>query len=309
MDHGQGEPRGGGRGEQAARRPLDVGERQRERRRNQQLPRRRRRQPERGVGTTVRGSKRRHGHLGADDRDRRPDAAEEGIAGLVGDEKGERRQHRGLVQDDVRRVEKGNAGNESEKGVPEREGVAGMQAAVRELVHSVKRERVERLELAHPSEVEEAVAADLAGDVPEQDPEHRARAEHPPAAGEPPGAGSAPAEAEGHEAGSEQQHERQAQRPTRDERHRERSEEERQRPGERDRGAAQPERTGDDGSREQQDPGRERKPQQRHRSSSSGSRPDASQAAASRYIRPRSSRKAKPRSRNAQHSSRRARSA
>ena len=184
--------------------------------------------------------------------------------------------------------------------MPEREGVAGVQPAVRELVDGVERERVERLELAHAREVEEAVAADLAGDVPEQDAEHRTRAEHPPAAGQPLGARSAPGEPQRDDAGREQQHERQAQRRAGGERHRERSEQDRERPGERGRGAAQPERAGDDGAREQQDPGREREPQQRHRSSSSGIRPDASHAAASRYIRPRSSRKTRPRSRSAQ---------
>ena len=55
--------------------------------------------------------------------------------------------------------------------------------------------------------------------------------------------------------------------------------------------------------------GREREAQQGHRSSSSGMRPDASQSAASRYMRPRSSRNSRARSRSDTPSSRRARSA
>ncbi len=84
----------------------------------------------------------------------------------------QRREHRGLVQHDVGGVEKRDACDEREEGMPEREGVAGMEPAVRELVDRAERERVERLQLAHAGEVEEAVAADLACDVPERDPEH-----------------------------------------------------------------------------------------------------------------------------------------
>ena len=57
--------------------------------------------------------------------------------------------------------------------MPEREGVAGVEPAVRELVH-VEVEVAELDQLANPREVEEAVAADLARDVPEQQPEHGA---------------------------------------------------------------------------------------------------------------------------------------
>ena len=128
---------------------------------------------------------RRDADLRAHDRDRRADSLEERVAGLVGDEERERRQHGRLVQDDLGRVEEGDARDEREKAVPEREGVAGMQAAVGELVHGVERERVERLQLAHARQVEEAVAADLAGDVPEQHAEQRAGGEDPPPSREP----------------------------------------------------------------------------------------------------------------------------
>ena len=89
----------------------------------------------------------------------------------------------------------------------------------------------------------------------------------------------------------------------------ERTEEKRERPGEGDRSAPQAESPGDHGSRQQQNAGREREAQQGHRSSSSGTRPDASQSAASRYMRPRSSRNSRARSRSDKPSSRRARSA
>ena len=55
--------------------------------------------------------------------------------------------------------------------MPERERVAGVQPAVRELVHGLERQLVERVELAHAGEVEERVAAELPGDRPERDPE------------------------------------------------------------------------------------------------------------------------------------------
>ena len=128
------------------------------------------------------GSERDDRHLRADDRECRPDAAEEGIAGLVRDEEREWCEYRGLMQDDVLRIEERDSRDKCEEAVPEREGVAGVQPAVRELVHSVERERVESLELAHTGEVEEAIATDLARHVPEQDAEHRAGAEQPPAA-------------------------------------------------------------------------------------------------------------------------------
>src|SRR3712207_8063084 len=44
--------------------------------------------------------------------------------------------------------------------LPEREGVPRVQAAVAELVHGHERERVERLELPHAREVEQAVPSD-----------------------------------------------------------------------------------------------------------------------------------------------------
>ena len=75
------------------------------------------------------------------------------------------------MQHDAGRVDTGDLGDGGEKPVPERERVAGMEAAVGELVDPVQREVPERVELAHAGEMEQAVAADLAGDVPEENAE------------------------------------------------------------------------------------------------------------------------------------------
>src|SRR5207237_4007754 len=53
--------------------------------------------------------------------------------------------------------------------VPEGERVAGMQAAVLELVDGAQMQVAEVDELAHPREVEEAVTGDDAGHVPQRD--------------------------------------------------------------------------------------------------------------------------------------------
>ena len=157
------------------------------------------------------------------------------------------------MQDDLGRIEEGDAGDERQKAVPEREGVAGMQAAVGELVDRLEREGVERLQLANAREVEEAVAADLAGDVPEQHAEHHSGSEHPPPPGNPLRPRRAPHERERHDPGAEQQDERQRERRAGGERDGQRAEEERERPGEGDRDAPQPESACDHRSRPQQD--------------------------------------------------------
>ena len=86
-----------------------------------------------------------------------------------------------------------------------------MQSAVGELVDRAEREGVERIQLAHARQVEEAVAADLARDVPEQHPEHDAGAEHPPPPGDSLGPGRAAHERERNDARAEEQDERQRQ--------------------------------------------------------------------------------------------------
>ena len=58
--------------------------------------------------------------------------------------------------------------------MPEREGVAGVQPSVLELVDSAQVQVAEGDELADARLVEEAVADDDALDVPEEPPEHDA---------------------------------------------------------------------------------------------------------------------------------------
>ena len=52
--------------------------------------------------------------------------------------------------------------------MPEREGVPGMRAAVRELAHRLDRQLVERLQLSHPCEVEQRVAAERGPEPPDE---------------------------------------------------------------------------------------------------------------------------------------------
>ena len=86
------------------------------------------------------------------------------------------------MQDDVDGVGARDLGDEREEPVPERERIAGVEAAVGELVRAREREVVEGQELLDASEVEEPVAADVPGDVPERDAEGGARREHRAAA-------------------------------------------------------------------------------------------------------------------------------
>ena len=101
---------------------------------------------------------------------------------LVGDHCGKRREHGRAVQHDVDRVGARDLRDQREEAVPQRERVAGMEPAVRELVERVQREVVEREELLYPREMEEAVTADVSGDVPEEQSEHRPGGEDPAAA-------------------------------------------------------------------------------------------------------------------------------
>ena len=125
--------------------------------------------------------------------------------------------------------------------MPERERVAGVEPAVGELVRAREGEVVEREELLDAREVEEAVPADLAGDVPQREAEDRPRGEHRPAPGHP-HVRRVPADREGKrgEARREQEDERQGQRRGDEERHRERAEDDCQAPGDRRRDATQP---------------------------------------------------------------------
>ena len=309
MDDGEHEPGGRGRGEQRARRPRRGCDRQRQCGWDEELPRSRRRQPERGVGAAAVRRERRDPDLREDDRDRRPHAAEERPPRLVRHEQRQRREHRRLVEDDVCRIDEGDASDERQEAVPERERITGVETAVGELVHRVERERAEGVELAHARKVEEPVAADLAGNRPEQEAEDGARAEDPPAARNPLGSRRATAGGERDDSDRDQQPDRQRQRAADEKGDRERAEDGSKRPGERRRGRAQPERASDREAGSQHERGREREPQQRHRRSSSGTEPEPSQAAPSRYILPRSPRKSAPRRSSDARSSLRAHSA
>ena len=82
------------------------------------------------------------------------------------------------MEHDVGRVRSRDLRDEREEAVPERERVAGMEAAVGELVRAAEGEVAEREELLDPREVEEAVAADVPRDVPQEEAEHGSRREH-----------------------------------------------------------------------------------------------------------------------------------
>ena len=101
------------------------------------------------------------GHRGAENRDAR----------LPGEEAGDRHEQRRFVVDDDRGIESRDLRHERVEAVPEREGVARVQAAVLELVEGAEVEVAELDELADAREVEEAVAGDDARDVPQGDAE------------------------------------------------------------------------------------------------------------------------------------------
>ena len=115
MDDCQNEARRGHQRKDAPVRPFDVGEGERESGGDEELARGGRGQVEGRVGAALGGRKSRHADLGADDRDRGADTPEERVAGLVGDEKSERREHRRLVQDDLGWIEEGDPRDERRK--------------------------------------------------------------------------------------------------------------------------------------------------------------------------------------------------
>ena len=86
------------------------------------------------------------------------------------------------MEDDVDRIGARDLRDQREQAVPEREGVARVEATVGELVRAREGEVVEGEELLHPGEVEEPVAADVPGDVPERDAQRGTRREHRAAA-------------------------------------------------------------------------------------------------------------------------------
>ena len=75
------------------------------------------------------------------------------------------------MEHDARRIDPAELRHEREESVPERERVPGMEPAVPELVDRPQGERAEVVELAHAADVEQRVAVDDSGNVPERDPE------------------------------------------------------------------------------------------------------------------------------------------
>ena len=109
-------------------------------------------------------------HRERQDDERRSGGArpEDGDTGFPGDRDGDRREHRRRVPDDGCRIESGEPRDEREQTVPQRKCVAGVQAAVLELVDRPQMQRRQVDELADARLVKEAVAGDRALDVPEE---------------------------------------------------------------------------------------------------------------------------------------------
>jgi hypothetical protein len=146
--------------------------------------------------------------------------AEDRPTHLEGEDEGERREQARLVSCDARGIDARESRHQREPRVPHRERVAGVKAAVRELAHVVQRERAERVELPHPSEMEERVAGERALDEPKADAEPEA-ADHEDAAHETrrawqpdlPRVAARDRPDEGERAGREQEGERHVERP------------------------------------------------------------------------------------------------
>ena len=218
------------------------------------------------------------------------DPPEHGVAGLVGNEHREWREHARLVQDDLGGIDERDLCDEREEPVPERERVAGMEPAVCELVHRRQREVAELPELPDAGEVEEPVTSDLPCDRPEQNPDDRTgepdtrttrKHRHRPT----------PDRERRHDEGSDsQQHERQREGAVDREGHSESAEDEREAAGERRRRAPHAQSSCHDRARGENEPGCGGKPheqeQRAHRAISERTSPVPSHRAASRYIAP-----------------------
>ena len=110
--------------------------------------------------------------LGRCGRNPGPEQAEERRAGRVGEDDCERREDRRKMPKRELGVDVGEPRDERDRGVPDRERVAGVEASVAKLVEDVERREVECLELADPAQVEQAVAEDRARRPPDCPREH-----------------------------------------------------------------------------------------------------------------------------------------
>ena len=178
--------------------------------------------------------------------------------------------------------------DQREEPVPERERVAGMEAAVRELRDPVERQRVELEELPDACEMEEPVALHHRRSDPDHEPDDRAPEEGPRPRGN--GLGPRPAaldpDPQRRQRNDHEDDERQRESRAEGECHRERAEHDDERPREGRREAPNTERAREQPARREHDGGREREPQIQEdhgqRPTSVAAFPEASQAAPSR---------------------------
>ena len=176
MDERERQRRHPGGEEHAQCRPACVGEDEREDGRDEQLPRRRRRPREEWIRPAVSSCEPDDRDLRRRSRSTERHRAKEGHSCFECHDDRERNEQRALVLDDERGIDAGELRHRREKRMPERKGVAGMQAATDELVETPRTERPELDELADARHVERAVADQRPWrDVPEQQPEHEAR--------------------------------------------------------------------------------------------------------------------------------------
>src|SRR5215211_2104897 len=97
--------------------------------------------------------------LARSSRDSARPRAKQRCAGRVGEQECERSEDGRQVEDDERGVDAGEAGDEREPAVPERESVARVDALPRDLVHDRDRpERAGIVELANASQMEKRIA-------------------------------------------------------------------------------------------------------------------------------------------------------
>ncbi len=117
-------------------------------------------------------------HLHGCERDAAVGGAEDSVAGRVREQERQRDEYRRKVEEHVGHVDPGEARDERIDGVPEREGVARVEAAVLELVHAREAaQHVELRELPGPGEVKETVAVDGSRSPPDDRREEHAGGE------------------------------------------------------------------------------------------------------------------------------------
>ena len=123
-------------------------EEERDHRGHEQLPRDRPWELERRVRAAASRSETDHPDLREQHGEGEPERAKDLAPHLEGEHERERREDARLVQDDGCRIDSSELRHEREPAVPERERVAGMKAAVPELVDRPQRQRAEVVELA-----------------------------------------------------------------------------------------------------------------------------------------------------------------